>query len=264
MPRWFFKRFEQGVERLLRQHVHFVDQIHLHPAARGHVLRVVDQLTDVVDAGVAGRVDLEQVDVAARIDRQAGLALAARVGGRAAFAVQRLGEDPRDGRFADAAGAGEQESVVHAASAERIGQRTHHVLLPDQFGETLRAPFAGEDEVGHRDLLESGRVGRGGAACARTDLRVIVPRPIRPTATATTRTRANQGRDWQSTCRPTCSPAPATLDSAPLKTADRPTRAAGTSGEVSEWLKEHAWKVCKRLNRASGVRIPLSPPDSNS
>ncbi len=32
------------------------------------------------------------------------------------------------------------------------------------------------------------------------------------------------------------------------------------SGEVSEWLKEHAWKVCKRLNRASGVRIPLSPP----
>ena len=34
-------------------------------------------------------------------------------------------------------------------------------------------------------------------------------------------------------------------------------------GEVSEWLKEHAWKVCKRLNRASGVRIPLSPPVSS-
>ena len=31
-------------------------------------------------------------------------------------------------------------------------------------------------------------------------------------------------------------------------------------GEVSEWLKEHAWKVCKRLNTASRVRIPLSPP----
>src|SRR5690606_41614614 len=38
----------------------------------------------------------------------------------------------------------------------------------------------------------------------------------------------------------------------------------GSSGEVSEWLKEHAWKVCKRLNRASGVRIPLSPPDTKS
>ena len=31
-------------------------------------------------------------------------------------------------------------------------------------------------------------------------------------------------------------------------------------GEVSEWLKEHAWKVCKRLNTASRVRIPPSPP----
>jgi hypothetical protein len=31
------------------------------------------------------------------------------------------------------------------------------------------------------------------------------------------------------------------------------------SGEVSEWLKEHAWKVCIRSN-VSRVRIPLSPP----
>ena len=30
------------------------------------------------------------------------------------------------------------------------------------------------------------------------------------------------------------------------------------SGEVSEWLKEHAWKVCM-LARVSRVRIPLSP-----
>ncbi len=29
-------------------------------------------------------------------------------------------------------------------------------------------------------------------------------------------------------------------------------------GEVSEWLKEHAWKVCI-LERVSRVRIPPSP-----
>ena len=33
-----------------------------------------------------------------------------------------------------------------------------------------------------------------------------------------------------------------------------------SSGEMSERLKEHAWKVCKRLNPASRVRILLSPP----
>ena len=31
-------------------------------------------------------------------------------------------------------------------------------------------------------------------------------------------------------------------------------------GEVSEWLKEHAWKVCI-LERVSRVRIPPSPQD---
>lgn len=30
-------------------------------------------------------------------------------------------------------------------------------------------------------------------------------------------------------------------------------------GEMSEWLKEHAWKACM-WETASGVRIPLSPP----
>ena len=32
-------------------------------------------------------------------------------------------------------------------------------------------------------------------------------------------------------------------------------------GEVAEWLKAHAWKVCKLL-KVSRVRIPFSPPRS--
>ena len=34
------------------------------------------------------------------------------------------------------------------------------------------------------------------------------------------------------------------------------------AGEVSEWLKEHAWKACMRAT-VSGVRIPISPPVLN-
>src|SRR5690606_13428652 len=34
-------------------------------------------------------------------------------------------------------------------------------------------------------------------------------------------------------------------------------------GEVAEWFKAHAWKVCIR-ETVSGVRIPLSPPLSCS
>ena len=36
-------------------------------------------------------------------------------------------------------------------------------------------------------------------------------------------------------------------------------RVDGIYGEVSEWLKEHAWKVCIRES-VSRVRTPLSPP----
>ena len=31
-------------------------------------------------------------------------------------------------------------------------------------------------------------------------------------------------------------------------------------GEMSEWFKEHAWKVCVRFKPVPRVRIPLSPP----
>jgi hypothetical protein len=81
------------------------------------------------------------------------LALTAGLGRRPALAVQRLGENARDGGLADATGSGEQEGMVHAARIQRIGERTDHVFLPNQFGETLGAPLAGEDEIGHSTIL---------------------------------------------------------------------------------------------------------------
>jgi hypothetical protein len=38
---------------------------------------------------------------------------------------------------------------------------------------------------------------------------------------------------------------------------------ASARGEVAEWFKAHAWKVCIR-GTVSGVRIPLSPPEISS
>jgi hypothetical protein len=74
VARRLFERLEQRVERRLRQHVDFVDQVDLHPTAAGHVLRVVDELAHIVHARVAGRVDFQQVDEPARIDVAAGVA----------------------------------------------------------------------------------------------------------------------------------------------------------------------------------------------
>jgi hypothetical protein len=42
--------------------------------------------------------------------------------------------------------------------------------------------------------------------------------------------------------------------------AAKPAGAKCQDGEVAEWLKAHAWKVCLR-ETVTRVRIPLSPPD---
>ena len=64
------ERLQHRVERGLRQHVHFVDQVDLVAADRRRVARVVEDLAHVVDAGVRRGVELEQVDEAAGVDRR--------------------------------------------------------------------------------------------------------------------------------------------------------------------------------------------------
>ncbi len=149
MRRRFLQRFKQRVERVPGQHVHLVDQVHLEATARGRVLRVLDHLAHVVHTGIAGGVDLQQIDKAALVHRRAHRARAARVGRLPALAIQRLGEDACDGGLADATGAGKQVGVMHAPTVERVGERAHHVLLPDQFGELARSPLACEYLIRH-------------------------------------------------------------------------------------------------------------------
>ena len=72
------ERLQHRVERGLRQHVHFVDQVDLVAADRRRVARVVEDLAHVVDAGVRRGVELEQVDEAAGVDVDARGAHAAR------------------------------------------------------------------------------------------------------------------------------------------------------------------------------------------
>ncbi len=145
-----FQRLQQRIERGLGEHVHFVDQIDLELAARGHVLGVLDYLAHIVHAGVGRGVDFQQVDIAAGVDIQAGRALAARIGTGAGLAIQRFGENARNRGLAHAAGAGEQKCVVHTPTVERVTERADHVFLAYEFGKTLRAPLAGENKIRHR------------------------------------------------------------------------------------------------------------------
>ena len=134
---------------------------------------VVEQLAGVFYLGARGSIHFDQVDKAALVDLGAGRAHPARGRGDAGLAVERAGEDARDGGLADTARAGERKGVVHAVRFQRIGECAHHVLLPDQFGKAPRPPFAGEHQIGHVEpFAKPNRHCANPAACGQAQLQV--------------------------------------------------------------------------------------------
>ena len=74
MRRRLLERLQQAVEGLRRQHVDFVDDVDLVARRHRRIAHLLDDLADVVDAGVGGGVHLDDVDMAAFHDRLAVLA----------------------------------------------------------------------------------------------------------------------------------------------------------------------------------------------
>ena len=114
MRRRLFQRFQQGVEAVARQHVHFIDQIDLEAAARRGVLHVVEQIAGVFHLGARGGVDLDQIDKTPLLDLTTVVAHAARGGGDPGFAVQTFCQQTGNRGFTDATGAGEKIGVMDA------------------------------------------------------------------------------------------------------------------------------------------------------
>jgi hypothetical protein len=96
-------------------------------------------LADIVDAALRRGVHLDDVEGAAVRDRDAGVTCLVRVRGRAFLTVEPLGEDARERRLAGAARAGEKIGLPYLSGADRVLQRPHDRLLPDDLVEVQRA-----------------------------------------------------------------------------------------------------------------------------
>ena len=130
--------------------MHFVDEEHLVAVAgRRDGEAFDDHLAHVVDPGVGGGVDLEDVDVAAFGDLDAGVADAARRRRRALGAVERPGQDARGGGLAAAARPGEDERLGDALALQGVAQGAGDGLLAQHVVERLGPPFPRERLVGH-------------------------------------------------------------------------------------------------------------------
>ena len=129
MLRRLFQRLQQAVEGGLGEHVHFVDDIDL--GARHHrpIAGVVDDLANVVDAGMRRGVHLQHVDMArvddrltmhaefVHMDRRLVDGRPAILGGQ--LVIEGARENARGRRLADAAHAGQQIGLMDAIRGRR-------------------------------------------------------------------------------------------------------------------------------------------------
>ena len=103
---WFFERHEQRVERLIGQHVNFIDDVDLESRTAGPHGHIGAQLPNLFNPTVTGTVDLDHIHVFAGFDRG---------GIRLVGFVQSFGENPSRRCLADSASTREQVSVSNSA-----------------------------------------------------------------------------------------------------------------------------------------------------
>ena len=145
---WLFQGLEQCSLCASTQHVHFVEDEY--SVATGIAHRCTfDELTNVVDAIVACSVELEYVKTGATLDRQARVALAARLTLERIGAVEHLGQDACSRGLPRASWTRKHVRLTAAVVGNGITQGTNDVLLPFELGESARAIAAIQRLSGH-------------------------------------------------------------------------------------------------------------------
>ena len=140
-----FQRLEEGVCGGAGDLVRFVDDVNLGAKLGRRVADAFAQIPDVIDAAVAGGIDLDEVGRRAGIDGHAVRASIAGALSRVLVqAVDRFGKHPRRRRFAGAARAAEEVGMGDSIEPDRVLQGADNVLLADELVavERLRAILA--------------------------------------------------------------------------------------------------------------------------
>ncbi len=132
----FLQRLQKTVEGLLREHVHFVDNIDLGSRRDRPVAGVLDNLAHVVDTGVRGRVHLDYVDVTGIHNRLAVDAKHRHIQGRLVDParhgiVEGASQDAGGGCLARSPDAGEDIGLMDALQAKSVGECADDWLLAD-------------------------------------------------------------------------------------------------------------------------------------
>jgi len=144
---------EQGVEGTATEHVDLVDQVDLEGAACRGVGSVLTQSPNVIHAGVAGGIDLHDIETPSFGDLDAGIADATGIVGRTilvGLTVQGLGENACRGGLPDATRSDKEIGLGESIARDGILESPSDVLLANDLLKTLGPVFSGKDAVAHR------------------------------------------------------------------------------------------------------------------
>ena len=135
-----------------------VDDVDLESRRDRPVADPLDDLAGVVNTGMACRVDLQNIHMAAAGDGLAGFAHAAWLKRRAAlsvlaYAVEPARQKPRRRGLADPANTGQHEGMRQPAKRQRVAKGAHKRLLADQFGKSLRPVLACQHAIAVENAL---------------------------------------------------------------------------------------------------------------
>ena len=117
---WLFQGFQQRIKARNRKHMHFVYEIDLVAAASRHVLGVFQQLPSVVNTGTRGGIHLNEINKSILFYLDADRAFPAWRGTHALLAVQALGQNSCNGRFAHTSGSSEQIGMMQTVVIEGV------------------------------------------------------------------------------------------------------------------------------------------------
>ena len=139
-----FDNLQKGVEGGEGEHMHLVDDVDAFPGNRGGKHSLLPQVAHVVDTGIGGRIQLDDIQDASVVDAAAIAALVAGVAVYGVFAVHGLGQNPGTGGFARPARADEDVGVGKMPAADLGLQGLGNMLLPDDLVKGLRTPLSVE------------------------------------------------------------------------------------------------------------------------
>ncbi len=149
MLRRLFQGFQKGVKRLVGEHVHLINEVHLVAAAGGRILNVVSKFPHIINTRAGGSIDFNQINKPAFLYFTATGAFAAGFCGNTGFTVQAPGQQAANGGFTDPTGAGKQIGMVQTLVLQRMNQRLENVFLAHHILKGMGPPFSGKYLVAH-------------------------------------------------------------------------------------------------------------------